>query len=410
MRKKLLIVASALNVDGGIGNCLLNMIRAIEDMDTDYAIDLLLYDTDAGIALEREYNNLRVLPMEYSVDLSISSKTMLTKALKGNHSIRRFQVLYGRMQFKRRCPLPLMSVTAAAIKPLSEEYDMAIAYNVVPSYITTYVAQYVKAKEKIAWSHSDINQDVFRLMTRKTTSEMKGLSGYKKMLQKFDKVVAVSDGVKESIQHEIIGEDYPVQVIYNIVNKSRVVQKSKEKTEWTECFRNQDTIALLTVGRISIEKGIVLALEAMRMLKEDGYHFTWYFVGQNQESELVHNYIEKNGLQDYFVELGVKKNPYPYFKECDIYVHTSFIEGFCTTTNEARMLGKPIVTTDVAGAHEQVINGVNGFVVDKASEAIYKAVKKLIDSDVLRRQFGEYNANLQFDNQESINQIRELLK
>ena len=60
--------------------------------------------------------------------------------------------------------------------------------------------------------------------------------------------------------------------------------------------------------------------------------------------------------------IGVKSNPYPYFKCCDIYVQTSRHEGYATTVSEAKVFCKPIITTDVSGAKEQIRTGENGFI------------------------------------------------
>lgn len=58
------------------------------------------------------------------------------------------------------------------------------------------------------------------------------------------------------------------------------------------------------------------------------------------------------------------KNPYGYLKNCDIYVQTSRFEGYCTTTNEAKDLRKPVITTNVSGANEQFENNKSGLIVN----------------------------------------------
>ena len=63
------------------------------------------------------------------------------------------------------------------------------------------------------------------------------------------------------------------------------------------------------------------------------------------------NIIEQSNMAD-FIFLGIKENPYVYMKQCDIYVQPSRFEGYCTTTNEARIVGCPSVRTDVSGADD----------------------------------------------------------
>ena len=85
-------------------------------------------------------------------------------------------------------------------------------------------------------------------------------------------------------------------------------------------------------------------------------------------------------------------------KQCDIYVQPTYMEGFCTTTNEARVLCKPVVTTDIPPMREQFVNGINGILTDCNEEDIYTGIKKLLDCPDLLKQFSEKLSEIQFDN------------
>ena len=75
-------------------------------------------------------------------------------------------------------------------------------------------------------------------------------------------------------------------------------------------------------------------------------------------------------------------NPYPYFKNCDIYVQTSRHEGYVTTVTEAKIFNKPIVCTDVSGAREQINDGVSGDIAEINSESVERKLLRLIyDTD-----------------------------
>ena len=65
-------------------------------------------------------------------------------------------------------------------------------------------------------------------------------------------------------------------------------------------------------------------------------------------------------------------------KQCNIYVQPSRFEGYCTTTNEARIIGCPIVMTNVSGASEQIENGKTGVICDISAKAIYERTKEFI--------------------------------
>ena len=86
--------------------------------------------------------------------------------------------------------------------------------------------------------------------------------------------------------------------------------------------------------------------------------------------------------------LGAKSNPYPYIKNCDVYVQTSFSEAYCLTVAEARILCKPIITTDAPGLRDQIISGENGLIVDAMTpEALFDGIKTFIDHPEMREKF-----------------------
>ena len=72
---------------------------------------------------------------------------------------------------------------------------------------------------------------------------------------------------------------------------------------------------------------------------------------------------------------------------------------------EAKCLKKPIVTTDVNGAKEQIRNGKTGLIVSIDEKEIYKAVKKLIKNKELRKKFSLNLKNEIFDNS-NVNQLK----
>lgn len=82
-------------------------------------------------------------------------------------------------------------------------------------------------------------------------------------------------------------------------------------------------------------------------------------------------------------------NPYPYFKNCDIYVQTSKHEGYCTTITEAKVFYRPIVTTDVAGVREQIRDGVSGDISKISVNSVDENLKRLIKDKKRQEQYIE---------------------
>ena len=72
--------------------------------------------------------------------------------------------------------------------------------------------------------------------------------------------------------------------------------------------------------------------------------------------------------------MGTKTNPYPYLKQADLYVQTSIHEGFCITLGEAKVFGMPIISTEFAGAHEQLDGQMCCAVVQRSTTELCNAI------------------------------------
>ncbi|MFC4620015.1 glycosyltransferase [Camelliibacillus cellulosilyticus] len=157
-----------------------------------------------------------------------------------------------------------------------------------------------------------------------------------------------------------------------------------ETRGFTDLF---DGLRILTIGRLSHEKGQDLAITVCKRLVNDGYDIRWYCVGEGPSRNVYERLIEENHIQDHFVLLGSDPNPYAYLRQCDIYVQPSRYEGFCLTLAEALCLNKPIVTTNFTGAAEQVRHGVTGLIVNIDIHDIYNAIVTLIENRDVRETF-----------------------
>ena len=89
-------------------------------------------------------------------------------------------------------------------------------------------------------------------------------------------------------------------------------------------------------------------------------------------------FIAKHHIEDYFVFLGTTPNPYPYIKNCMLYVQTSRHEGFGLSIAEARILNRPVVTTEFDAVWNQMVQGENGLVVSQDPVAVADAIEKLL--------------------------------
>lgn len=147
---------------------------------------------------------------------------------------------------------------------------------------------------------------------------------------------------------------------------------------------------LVTVGRLAAAKNYLLAVETSKLLKEKDIPFKWYFVGEGEERPAIEKLIQKYHLQDEVILLGECVNPYPYMANCDVYVQTSVFEGYGLTIAEAKILGRPVVSTDFDVIYDQIVHGENGLIAKMTAESVADQIIRLLTDKELRMSVMEH--------------------
>jgi glycosyltransferase involved in cell wall biosynthesis len=255
------------------------------------------------------------------------------------------------------------------IPPESTKYDLAIAYQGPTDIIDYYISNKVQAEKKISWIHFDVSKHKIN----------KNL--YERLYGKFHELVVVSDEARKQLVQLIPSAEGKTKIVPNIINDELIIEMSKEAITFDP---NYQGLKILTVGRLSEEKGQDLAVRVLSKLREKGFNVRWYCIGEGKYRGKLEILIKEFGIEENFILLGSKTNPYPYMAQADIYVQTSRHEGFCLTLAEAKHLAKPIVTTNFVGAFEQIIDGENGYIVDLNEDEIYSKIKLFIENKEIR--------------------------
>ena len=77
----------------------------------------------------------------------------------------------------------------------------------------------------------------------------------------------------------------------------------------------------------------------MKILKDHGVKARWYVLGEGELREKLQSQINRLGLQEDFVLLGAKTNPYPYYRQCNMYVHATRFEVYDPCVGQQRKQG-----------------------------------------------------------------------
>lgn len=249
------------------------------------------------------------------------------------------------------------------INKLPYKYDVAIAYGGPEQLMDFYVCHKINATKKIGWIHFDINK--FHYAEKTAT----------KFYDKYSKICVVSNEAKFNFMNHFPQFKDKVITFYNKIHTKSVIASARQEN----IFPNDKSIKLLTVGRISPEKGQQLAIKTLKKLIDGGYKINWYFVGDGPDRTHCENLAKELGISDYAFFVGNQINPYVYMKNCNIYVQPSIHEGFCMTLAEALCFKNPIVTTNFTGAKEQLKNRENAIITEIDPCLLANAIIKAID-------------------------------
>lgn len=264
-----------------------------------------------------------------------------------------------------------------AVMPLEGQYDVAIAYQ--QGMPTFFLATKVNAAKKVAW----INADVLA-------------AGYdmdycKQFYDKMDAVVAVSQKLFDLLSARASWMQDKLHCVYDIINPEVVRTLAQEQV--TDMNPVGDALSIVTVGRLTKPKNHLLALDAAHILKENGLDFVWYFVGEGEMRTAIEQRIADLGLAENVILLGLKENPYPYMAKADVYVQTSAFEGFGMTIAEAKMLQRPVVSTNFDVIHDQIVDHQNGLIADMTPQSVAEKILELIADEELRGSISKSLAN-----------------
>lgn len=387
MKKKLLFVIDSLNI-GGAEKSIVSLLNLIDY--SKYEIDFLLFKKDGDL---RKYvpNQVNMLPIPEYFQYISNEKVSVNKGILYFYYRIKTTVHLRINEYKKHVLHSEQVVFRSLekiIAPAQKKYDVAIAYSQgMPTY---FVANKVYASKKMAWINTDY---VHTLYDKELDYE-----SYKKI----NKIITVSRNTQDSVSK--IRKEYKekVDLLFDIVDPDMINQMANEH-EVSEF--DQSLVNIVTVGRLVTAKGYSNAIETARLLQRSGYKFKWFGIGEGPERKKLQELINKYKLNDCFILLGKRLNPYPYIKNCDIYVQTSIKEGFGLTVSEAKILRKPIVCTNFPTAKEIINHNVDGLLVEKNINGIYKGIKKYLDDVKFRQQIiKKLNTAEPYS---SINQLRE---
>lgn len=250
---------------------------------------------------------------------------------------------------------------------LDGEFDLAIDFPGLPGeYLGYYVGHRIKSRKRASWIHFDLDRVFIR---PKSASAI-----YDEM----DAIFCVSEQARQQFCSRWPDAASKTHLFHNIVDCERVIEMSQKPLETNV---NAERINLVTVGRATPQKGLDLALRALRKLVDRGEHrIFWHFIGGGEKLAQYRRMASEMGLDPYCRFYGVVTNPYPFMRLADLYVQPSRYEGYGITIAEAKCFGMPIVATDFVGASEQLTGRSNALIIPNFGKEDDSEIRRLVQA------------------------------
>lgn len=246
---------------------------------------------------------------------------------------------------------------------LHEHYDITIAYSAKYSSIEMLIRM-SKYASIVNLNHKSLEVDTVVYCSIycqkdkiKAKKELRWLHGcltdmkVKLPKERIDNYIAVGQVCKEQLDAQLT--DQKAELIYNELN-SDIFNLANEH------IPERKTLTLVTVSRISREKGFERMLKVAEKLK--GIDYIWHIVGSGYDKKYEESI--KKQAPDNWVFHGKLENPFPYIKNSDFLLQLSDYEAFGFVLLESLVLGTTVITTDYSSASE-MINESNGYIIKK---------------------------------------------
>ena len=364
----------------GAETALIELLKSLDEKEYELSLYVLM---GQGEMIDKISENVKLLNDHYCKDSVLSKQGKQAMMKMVWHSFWKNGDVFGKFAYivrtfsamrrtgKFQPDKILWRVISDGSPRFEETYDLAVAY--LEGGSTYYVADHVKAKKKAAFIHIDYESSGYT----------RGMD--RNCFDKMDRIFTVSDEVKKHFLNVYPKYQDKVKVFHNIINQDEIRRKAEEETGFEDHF---DGVRLLTVGRLTYQKAYDIAIDAMKLIKDRGYKVRWYILGEGSERPALEKKVKELGLEKEFLMPGAASNPFPYYKQADIYVHATRFEGKSIAIQEAQTLGCAIIASDCNGNREQIVQEKDGLLCQLNPESIAEAVISLVEDRDKRIRLG----------------------
>lgn len=257
-------------------------------------------------------------------------------------------------------------------KMIKEEYDIIISF--CEGVTTRVVAGCNNKKTKIInWVHNEEKTYI--------SSCFRNVKEMMKYLQKYDKNIFVAETALQSFNELTNNKIKNSIVIRNAIDTDDILKKAKENPNIKKKY-----FTIIAMGRLAKSKGFERLIKIHKNLLNNGFKHELWILGEGPERKNLEKLIKQLDLKETTRLLGYNENPYCILNLADIFVCSSYVEGYSTATIEALILEKPIVTMNCSGMNEILENGKDGIIANNEEE-LYTGIVNMMTKQNIRNKY-----------------------
>jgi len=379
----ILIFAGAL-YKFGIASALFNLLNNVDTENHNYFITFKQWEENILENHEEIFNtipeNVEVLPIRFNLTPTVREKMDYNKFYLSTEEM--------------SCPESLNKLFKRSFDKQfgSVKWDMVIDFD---GYNHDETLLFTKSGVKSSvWVHNDMVQEIKCKANQNRNILNDAYSNA-------DDVCVVSPGLIEPTS-TISGRKDNIRVVHNVNDYSSIIERSKEDLEIndnTNIYNNDiekvldaESFKFITIGRFSPEKGHKRLIRAFNEFCRDYPDSQLIIIGgygvlYDETCRLVDS-IEYGGNITLINNIS---NPMPILKRCDLFILSSYHEGWPMVLMEADTLGIPMISTDIAST--RAMGDYAGVIVENSHEGILKGMHDFASGEIKSNgsDFEKYN-------------------